>query len=54
MQVMEHFRDVYLERQNAAGNPTPAIPKMKNLNLLKDKEGLHQHILAAALNRAPV
>ena len=49
---MEQFRDVYIDRQRALGNPSPVVPKAKHAaNLFKDKESVFQLSLEAALRK---
>ena len=49
---MEQFREVYIDRQKALGNPSPVLPKAKAIvNLFKDKETVFQLALEAALRK---
>lgn len=53
LQVMEQFKDVYIDRQRALGNASPHLPKAKNtVHLFKDKETIFQVALEAALRKA--
>lgn len=51
-QVMDQFRDVYIDRQKALGNVNPILPKAKHTaHLFKDKETIFQVALESALRK---